>query len=293
MRKIILLGGPTASGKSKLALEWADDVDGEIINADSMQIYRELNVLTACPSRAELNKVPHHLYRVLAGDDPCSAERWRDMARVIIDDIWLRGKTPIVVGGTGLYLKALVYGLSKVPEIDEAIRREVRDEVEQSGAEVAHVKLKSIDPEMAARLAPADKQRISRALEVVLSTGRSLAKWQEEPETGGLCDEKVGISKHVLLRERALLYQRCNQRFEYMINQGDALEEVRRLSAFNYDENLPVMKALGVPQIIDFLNGKTINEEMINLSQTATRQFAKRQLTWFRNQFSDWKIEKM
>lgn len=291
MRKIILLGGPTASGKSKLALDWADDVGGEIINADSMQIYEELNILTACPEKAELNRTPHHLYRVLQGNDPCSAERWRDMARAVIEDIWLRDKTPIVVGGTGLYLKALVYGLSKVPKIDENIRSEVREEVEQYGADAAHLKLSSIDPEMAGRLAPADRQRISRALEVILSTGRSLAKWQEEPEMGGLCGENVDISKHVLLRDRTLLYQRCDNRFEKMIEQGDAIEEVKTLIALNYDKSLPVMKALGVPQIINFLDGKSSREEMINLSQIATRQFAKRQMTWFRNQFSDWKEE--
>ncbi|MDG1708836.1 MAG: tRNA (adenosine(37)-N6)-dimethylallyltransferase MiaA, partial [Emcibacteraceae bacterium] len=175
MRNIILLGGPTASGKSSLALKWAEEHDGEIVNGDSMQIYRELDVLTACPSENEMKLFPHHLYRHLKGDDACSAERWRDLARDVIDDIWSRGKMPIVVGGTGLYLKALAYGLSKVPEIDSNIRTEIRNDVNENGAEQAHAQLTKLDPEMASRLASGDSQRIGRALEVIHSTGISLA----------------------------------------------------------------------------------------------------------------------
>lgn len=292
-RKILILGGSTASGKSALALKWAQQHNGEIVNADSMQIYKELDIVTACPGTDEMAVAPHHLYRVLKGDDPCSAERWRDMARAVIDDIWTRGKMPIVVGGTGLYLKALVYGLSKVPEIDDEIRQDIRRQVTENGAEAAHEKLTELDPEMATRLAPGDSQRISRALEVVLSSGRSLADWQREPATGGLMDEDVEMSNHVLLRDRAELYKRCDQRFKQMIEQGDAVEEVRVLLAFNYPRTLPVMKSLGVPQIIDYIEGNVSLEETISLSQTATRQFAKRQMTWFRNQFSDWKIEEL
>lgn len=293
MGKIILLGGPTASGKSSLALKWAGEHDGEIVNADSMQIYRELDIITACPSAEDMEKTPHHLYRHLKGDDPCSAERWRDMARGVIDDIWSRGKTPIVVGGTGLYFKALVYGLSKVPQIDEKIRAEVRKDVEENGPEQAHAKLVSLDPEIAERLAPGDSQRISRALEVVLSSGKPLSYWQSLPATGGLIDEDVDISKHILLRDRAELYQRCNDRFEKMINDDAAINEVRELTSLNYPATLPVMKSLGVPQIIEYLDGKLSLEQTISLSQTATRQFAKRQMTWFRNQFSDWKSEEL
>tara|TARA_R110002096_G_scaffold309403_4_gene503997 strand:- start:23549 stop:24436 length:888 start_codon:yes stop_codon:yes gene_type:complete len=292
-RKILILGGPTASGKSALALKWAQQHDGEIVNADSMQIYRELDILTACPDADEMDVAPHHLYRVLKGDDPCSAERWRDLARAVIDDIWKRGKMPIVVGGTGLYLKALVYGLSKVPEIDDDIRQDIRHQVTVDGAEAAHKKLTELDPEMALRLAPGDSQRISRALEVVLSTGKSLADWQREPASGGLIDEDVEMRNHVLLRDRAELYARCDQRFTKMIEQGDAIEEVRALIALKYPRNLPVMKSLGVPQIINYIEGRMSLEETIRLSQTATRQFAKRQMTWFRNQFSDWKIEEL
>lgn len=289
----MILGGPTASGKSALALKWAQQYDGEIVNADSMQIYRELDILTACPSVDEMSLAPHHLYRALKGDDPCSAERWRDMARIVIDDIWSRGQIPIVVGGTGLYLKALVYGLSKVPEIDDTIRQDIRNQVAIGGSEVAHTKLSELDPEMAVRLAPGDSQRISRALEVMMSTGRSLAEWQREPATGGLIDENVEMSNHVLLRDRAELYARCDLRFKQMIEQGTAIDEVKALMALNYSRTLPVMKSLGLPQVVDYIEGKVPLEETIMLSQTATRQFAKRQMTWFRNQFSEWKIEKL
>jgi len=288
MRKIIVLGGPTASGKSALALKWAQENNGEIINGDSMQIYRELDIITACPTKDEMKQVPHHLYRTLKGDDPCSAERWREMARAKLDDIWGRDKTPIVVGGTGLYLKALVMGLSKVPDIDPKIREDIRQSVLVEGPVAAHERLSSLDPEMASRLAPADGQRISRALEVILSTKRSLSLWQAEPEVGGLKDQDVDMSLNVIERDRAELYDRCNERFKMMIEQGDVIEEVRSLMEHQYALTLPVMKSLGVPQIIDHIDGKLSKEEAITLSQTATRQFAKRQMTWFRNQFSSW-----
>lgn len=289
--RIIILGGPTASGKSSLALNWARDVGGEIINADSMQIYRELYIVTACPTVVEMEEIPHHLYRYLKGDDPCSAERWRDMARAVIEQVRERGNVPIIVGGTGLYLKALVYGLSKVPEIDGNIRREIREHVKLRGAEQAHVKLEKLDPVMAGRLALGDSQRIARALEVISSTGKSLSHWQALPPTGGLIDDGLELDLNILNRDRAELYERCDRRFKMMIEDGDAVNEVRALKALNYESSLPVMKSLGVPQIIDFIEGKINKDEAITLSQIATRQFAKRQMTWFRNQFSDWNIK--
>lgn len=293
MRKIIVLGGPTASGKSSIALDWAERQDGEIVNADSMQIYSELDILTACPSKEDMKRVPHHLYRYLKGNDACSAERWRELARNVIEEIWRRDKTPIVVGGTGLYLKALVYGLSSVPEIDENIRANIRNEINEYGSQDAHKKLLELDPVMAKRLSEGDSQRIGRALEVILSTGKSLAEWQKEPSLGGLIDEDVEISKHVLVRERAELYERCNLRFEKMIHDEGALNEVRELMALKFPKNIAVMKSLGVPQIINYLDGRTGLEETIVLAQTATRQFAKRQMTWFRNQFSEWENIKL
>ena len=291
MKKIILLAGPTASGKSALALDWADQYEGEIVNSDSMQVYTELHDITARPSPEEVARCPHHLYGVLQGDDPCSAERWRAMAYEVIEDIWARGKTPIVVGGTGLYFKSLTDGLSEVPEIDEAIRQEIRTTATSGTAPQSHARLKELDPEMAGKLAPGDGQRIARALEVVLSTGKSLSYWQAIPPTGGLNErDDLEIGRHVTVMERAKLYARCDLRFRQMIEQGNALQEVRDLMMQEYAPSLPVMKSLGVPQIIRYLREEIALEEAITLSQTVTRQFAKRQMTWFRNQCGDWKL---
>jgi len=288
-KKIILLAGPTASGKSATALDMAKDVGGEIVNADSMQVYRELRDLSARPSAAEEAQCRHHLYGVLRGDDPCSAERWRDLALPVIEDIWARGGTPIVVGGTGLYFKSLTDGLSQVPEIDAAVRREVRDSITRETAPAAHERLQKLDPEMAARLAPGDSQRIARALEVALSTGRPLSAWQRVPPSGGLNErEDVTMEKYVTVMDRARLYARCDRRLRQMIEEGSAIAEVRALLALGYPPDLPVMKSLGVPQIAGYLKGEIPLEEAIRLSQTATRQFAKRQMTWFRNQCGDW-----
>jgi len=285
-KKIMVLGGPTASGKSATALKWAAEYDGEIINSDSMQVYEELRDITARPSEAEEKTCPHHLYGVLKGDDPCSAERWREMALKVIEDIWARGKMPIVVGGTGLYFRALLQGLSPVPDIDPDIRRKVR----ALEAAECHVELLALDPEMAAKLAPGDVQRNARALEVILSTGESLLHWQAVPPAGGLAERKdVDIDANVLLPDRGLLYEKCDRRFRQMVEEGRALEEVRALKALNYPAHLPVMKSLGVPPLMDYLAHKTTLEEAIILSQTQTRQFAKRQMTWFKNQCGDWK----
>ena len=289
MKKIILLAGPTASGKSATALAWARDYGGEIVNSDSMQVYTELSDLTARPSGQEVAQCPHHLYGILKGDDPCSADRWRDMAMMVIEDIWQRGGVPIVVGGTGLYFKSLTEGLSPVPEIDPAIRQEIRQTVTSETAPEAHARLRQLDPEMADRLSPGDTQRISRALEVILSTGKSLKLWQDIPPTGGLCArDDVVIERNVITMERTKLYERCERRFRIMIEDGNAIEEVRALLSLNYSSILPVMKSLGVPQIARYLSEEISQEEMISLSQIATRQFAKRQMTWFRNQCGDW-----
>ncbi len=289
MKRIILLAGPTASGKSTTALGWARDCGGEIVNADSMQVYRELRDLTARPSDRDEASCPHHLYGILKGDDPCSAERWRDMALTVIEEIWQRGAVPIVVGGTGLYFRSLTEGLSAVPEIDQNIRRKVREELTATGPQAAHKRLTDLDPLMASRLAPGDSQRICRALEVILSSGKSLAHWQNIPPVGGLdAREDIAVERNIIIPDRPALYARCDRRFREMIEQGKAIEEVAALLALNYPATLPVMKALGVSHISRYLGQEIPLEEAISLSQTATRQFAKRQLTWFRNQCISW-----
>ncbi|WP_321397926.1 tRNA (adenosine(37)-N6)-dimethylallyltransferase MiaA [Emcibacter sp.] len=293
-KNIILLAGPTASGKSSLALKWAQELGGEIVNADSMQVYVELRDLTARPSEEEEATCPHHLYGVLRGDDPCSAERWRQMALPVIEEIWSRGHVPIVVGGTGLYFKTLLEGLSPVPDIDPAIREQVRTEVAEAGPQAAWERLKELDPAWAARISPTDGQRIARGLEVVLSTGKPLSFWQTQPGIGGLEGRPdIRIRKVVLERDRQDLYARCDLRFQQMIEQGRALEEVKSLLECGYDAELPVMKSLGVPPLIGYVREQISLEEAIIQSQTQTRQFAKRQMTWFRNQCADWELIKM
>ena len=292
MRKIILLAGPTASGKSALALKWAAEYDGEIVNADSMQIYKELRILTACPSKEEEEKVLHHLYRCIKGDQPCSAQDWRNLAVKILEDIWARDKTAIIVGGTGLYFKTLIEGLSPVPAIDPAIREDIRAELSAAGSELLHHRLSGLDQIMAEKLNAHDGQRVARALEVILSTGRSLSHWQAQPPSGGLAgEENIQIERNVVAIERSLLYDRCNKRFEIMMQSSEnysALDEVRALLGRGYEDNVGVMKSLGVRHLGAYLKGELDLPEAIILSKTATRQYAKRQMTWFRNQCSDW-----
>lgn len=290
-KELVLLGGPTASGKTAHALDWAASRNGEIVNADSMQIYGELRVLTACPSAEEEAACPHHLYRLLKGDDPCSAERWRDLAVSKIEDIWQRGKLAIIVGGTGLYFKTLLSGLSPIPDIDPDIRENIRREIREGGPEAAHARLEKLDPVIAERLAPGDSQRIGRALEVMFSTGKPLTHWQELPLTGGLDGQKdVTIEKYIKQPAREELYARCDKRFRLMVEEGSVIEEVKSLVSKGYAPDVPVMKALGVAPLSRYLVGEIDLEEAITLSQTATRQYAKRQMTWFRNQWNDWQV---
>ncbi|TDI62007.1 MAG: tRNA (adenosine(37)-N6)-dimethylallyltransferase MiaA [Alphaproteobacteria bacterium] len=289
MPKVILIAGPTASGKSALSLYLAERFDGEIINADSMQVYDCLQVLTARPSQDEMAGIPHHLYGVIPPADAYSVAYWARDAVACIDDVLQRGKSAILVGGTGLYFKALVEGLSAVPEIGPTIRKAVRGLIASSGVLAVYDQLTAEDPVMAARLDPADRQRISRALEVIRSTGRSLADWQSDEKQPALLalDHDIDLFKIILLPDRDWLYARCDLRFTLMLDQG-ALEEVKAMSGL--DPQLPAMRALGVMQLAAYLADEMTREEAIEKAQTATRQYAKRQMTWFRNQFSDWNV---
>jgi tRNA dimethylallyltransferase len=274
---LVVIAGPTASGKSALALALAEQIRGVIVNADSAQIYRDLPILSAAPSEEERATAEHRLYGVLDGALPCSAADWAEMARREIADIHASGRTPILVGGTGLYLRALLDGIAPVPEIDPQVRREVREaSIEQNRA-----RLEALDPHAAARLKPGDTARISRALEVILSTGRPLADWQTERE-GGIGDE-VTLRPLILLPPRAWLYARCDERFARMIDQG-AMKEVEALLARGLDPNLPVMRAIGVREIAACLRRESSLTETIAAGQQATRRYAKRQYTWFAHQ---------
>jgi tRNA dimethylallyltransferase len=253
-----------------------------IVNADSAQIYAGIPVLSAAPTADELNRVEHRLYGVLDGALPCSAADWAETAKREIADIHSSGRTPILVGGTGLYLRTLLDGIAPVPQIDPEVRCRVR----KTPREENRGKLEALDPEAAARLKPGDTARICRALEVVLSNGRTLAEWQKHRE-GGIADE-VELRPLILLPPRDWLYARCDQRFVRMFDEG-AIEEVERLLAGNLNPNLPILRAIGVPAIASYLRGDLSREESIAAGQQATRRYAKRQYTWFAHQSpADW-----
>jgi tRNA dimethylallyltransferase len=274
---LVVIAGPTASGKSALAFALAQQNGGVIVNADSAQIYYDLPVLSAAPTAEERGDPEHRLYGVLDGALPCSAADWAEMARQEIADIHANNRVPILVGGTGLYLRTLLDGIAPVPPIDPDIRRRVRE----APVEENRAKLETLDPEAAAKLKPGDTTRISRALEVVLSTGRPLAQWQKERENG--IAGEVELQPIILLPPRDWLYARCDKRFAKMIEQG-AVEEVEALLGRNLDPVLPVMRAIGVREISAYLCGEMTLDEAIAAGQQATRRYAKRQYTWLAHQ---------
>ncbi len=274
---LALIAGPTASGKSALALSLAESSGGIIINADSAQIYRDLPVLSAAPDAADEARADHRLYGERDGALPCSAADWAALAKAEIGKTHALGKLPILVGGTGLYLRTLLNGIAPVPSIDADIRRLVRSRAVAAN----RADLETLDPEAAARLGAADTTRIARSLEVVKSTGRTLRDWQSR-KAGGIGGE-VALRPLILLPLRDWLYARCDDRFAAMVEQG-AIGEVERLLARNLDPDLPVMRAIGVPEIAAFLRGEIGRAAMIAAGQQATRRYAKRQYTWFAHQ---------
>ncbi len=258
---------------------------GTVINADSAQVYADLKVLSARPSEEEMQGVPHRLFGAWDGNVACSAPDWAAAARTEIDAAHAQGRLPILVGGTGLYLRTLIDGIAPVPEIDPAIRTAVR----ALSVADAHAALSVEDPVAAARLAPADTTRVARALEVVRSTGKPLSHWQARLQ-GGIGD-RIDLFAMILLPDREWLYERCNRRFDHMLASG-AVEEVRTLLARKLDPALPVMRAIGVAEIAAWLNGEITREEAAVRGALATRRYAKRQYTWFRHQPpQEWKQE--
>ncbi|MDX1737222.1 MAG: tRNA (adenosine(37)-N6)-dimethylallyltransferase MiaA [Alphaproteobacteria bacterium] len=287
MANIIILIGPTASGKSSLALSLAKAFDGDIINADSMQVYKDLRVLSARPSEADELLALHKLYGVLDASESCSAARWRDMAVEAISDSLAQGRLPIICGGTGLYIKALTDGLNQVPEIPDQIRDEVR-ELQARDVEALHLALKDVDPEMAEILNPTDSQRMARALEVFRATGKSLTWWQAQaPIKTPPAD--WDFTTIALLPPREILYDRCNRRFDLMLKEG-ALEEIAELEKRKLPNSLPCMRALGVPELIAYSRGEMSLAEAAERSCMLTRRYAKRQVTWINNQIVSKKV---
>lgn len=310
---ILMIYGPTASGKSALAMQIAQRRDGVVINADATQLYADLQILSARPlldedsgfriqdsvergkeaapalsdapcerqnvaQRGQLkDPIPHKLYGVLQGDQHASAASWTTLAMQEIHAAWAVGKLPILCGGTGLYLKALEEGLSAIPDIPDSVREEARM---KSNAEILEV-LQQRDPEIAARLKAGDTQRLQRAYEVFLATDKPLSYWQAQPKKPPL--PQAEFVWETLNPPREELYARCNARFIQMLKQG-AIEEVESLLAKNYPASAPVMKAVGVPEISAYLRGEISLEEATSKAQQATRNYAKRQVTWLRNQ---------
>ena len=273
---VALIAGPTASGKSALAMVLADLTPSVIINADSMQVYRDLRVVTARPSEADEARHPHRLFGHIDGAEACSAARWAGEAKAAIAGAHDAGRLPILVGGTGLYIRTLLDGIAPVPEIDPAIRAQVRALPVAEAFDALTIE----DPEAAARLSPADTTRVARALEVVRSSGRTLKGWQAH-RVGGIGDA-IRLAPLVLLPPRDWLFARCDARFAGMIEAGQ--DEVAALIARDLDPALPVMRAIGVAEIAALLAGRSHKSHTESSGQIATRQYAKRQFTWFANQ---------
>ncbi len=280
----ILITGPTASGKSALAVELAKRHDGVVINADSMQVYDTLRVLTARPSDEDMQGVPHYLYGHVPAATAYSTGAWLRDVTALLPQLRAEGRLPVFVGGTGLYFKALTGGLSDMPAIPEEIRTRLRARLIDDGGAVLHAELAARDPDMAAALNPQDGQRIVRALEVLEVTGRSIAELQGR--SGPVVIDPDRARKIVVLPERAVLHDRINRRFELMLAEG-AADEVRALLALSPAPEMPVMKAIGVSQIAAMLDGEMSREDVLEKGAAATRQYAKRQMTWFRNQMDE------
>jgi tRNA dimethylallyltransferase len=277
---LILIGGPTASGKSGLARAIAEEFRGTVINADSMQVYRDLAILTARPGPEGAAHAPHRLYGVLDAADPCSAARWRELAKSEIAAAAARDRLPILVGGTGLYFRVLLNGLAEIPAIAPAVRAEARRLHQSLGGPGFRAALAARDPAGAARLEAGDTQRLVRAYEVVAATGRPLGAWQQEQMAG---PHYAAVATVLLMPPRPALYAACDARFAAMVSSG-ALEEVRALLDRRLGADLPMMKAVGVPELARHLSGELSLADSVRLGQQATRRYAKRQLTWFRHQ---------
>ena len=279
---LALIAGPTASGKSALALAAAELSPVTIINADSAQVYRDLRILSARPDESDMGRAPHRLFGYIDGAEACSAARWAADAKAEIAAAHAEGRLPLLVGGTGLYIRTLLDGIAPIPEIDPSVRAVVRD----MAVDDAYVALREADPDSADRLSPTDTTRVKRALEVVRSTAYPLSHWHERRE-GGIGDQ-VALRPLVLLPPRDWLVARSDARFLGMV-EGGGVGEVERLLERHLHRDLPVMRAIGVREVAAWLAGEMNRPEMLHAGRVATRQYAKRQYTWFRNQLpQDW-----
>lgn len=284
-KTVYIIAGPTASGKSARALELACAHNGVVINADSLQIYQDLPILSAIPDAQEMGDIPHKLYGFLTPEQACSAQKWRELAEIEIRACISAGQTPIICGGTGLYITTLTRGLSHIPDVDGDIRARFIAKAERDGAPALHVYLTEHDPKAAARLHPNDTQRLIRACEVFEGTGKPISYWQDQPRSGAM--EGVNFEAEIVMPARDVLYQRCNKRFELMTQNG-VLDEVAaldaRIKSGEIATDAAITRTLGFKELQDYLRGVTSLEDAITLAQIQTRQYAKRQTTFFRNQ---------
>ncbi len=280
-QRYLIIAGPTASGKSAMAIDIARKLDGVIINADSMQIYRDLSVLTARPSEHDMRIVPHRLYGVIDGATNFSVGKWLELVHQAVQAAWQKDQMPILVGGTGMYLNAAVEGISPIPDIPEQVRKQVILQHKRLGAERFHALLADCDSEIAARLFPTDTQRVLRAMEVFSHTGIALSEWQKKPRLSMIQAEPITM---LHLPPRQDIYDRIERRVDHMIVAG-ALDEVARLLTRKLDPDLPVMKALGVKSLSEAQAGRISDADAISLIKRDTRRYAKRQMTWLRNNF--------
>jgi tRNA dimethylallyltransferase len=283
--RAILIAGPTASGKSALAVRMAQRHGGIVVNADSMQVYRDMRILTARPGEAELRAVPHALYGYVGGAEPNSVGRWLSDVDAVLGDCRRSRCVPVITGGTGLYFKALLEGLSPMPPVPAEIRAHWRSEATRQGAARLHEMLAARDPETAGRLRPEDTQRLTRALEVLEATGRSLSDWQREP--GRPLIEPEDALRLVVSLDRAELHRRADMRFDAMMAAG-ALAEVEALASRGYATDAPVMRALGVAPLGAALAGKVSVGAAVERAKLDTRQYIKRQETWLRRNMIAW-----
>ncbi|MBF0248602.1 MAG: tRNA (adenosine(37)-N6)-dimethylallyltransferase MiaA [Alphaproteobacteria bacterium] len=280
-RPCLIVAGPTASGKSALALDVAERFGGVVVNADSMQVYRELRLVTARPSASDEARAPHRLYGCMDGREACSAGRWVNMAAHEIRAAWDADRLPVVAGGTGMYIQGLVDGLSPIPDVPAEVRAEaLRLHAELGGAGFRR-KLAALDPETARRLPDGDTQRLIRAWEVTVHTGRPFSQWRDEPRRPVLPEARFATI--VLTPPRDRLYAAIDRRFAWMVDHG-ALDEARALMDLDLDPALPVMKALGVPELAACLSGEVALEDAVARAQKVSRNYAKRQLSWLRTQ---------
>ncbi|MBS0295620.1 MAG: tRNA (adenosine(37)-N6)-dimethylallyltransferase MiaA [Proteobacteria bacterium] len=279
-----LIAGPTASGKSAVALELARRIGGVVVNADALQLYADLRILTARPSAEEEAQAPHRLYGVADAADGWSVGRWLEAAQAVLAEAGADGRPAVVVGGTGLYFRALTQGLADVPAIPAAAREEAEARFAREGEAAFRAALAERDPAAAERIFPGDRQRLVRAFEVALATGKPLSAWQAETAPTLAAEDWSAV---VLEPPRETLYARCDRRLEAMLDEG-ALAEVEALMARGLDPALPAMKATGLRELAGFLRGEWSREEAIEAAQRETRRYAKRQLTWLRNQTPTW-----